>query len=299
MEKSKVSLHNHLGRNGNNPGFDETIDIIYRGLGAGGVFGIANCNDFRFEKFVFQPNQRYERTFIGYNIKQPVAVYIPDKQIMIIRGQEVFSDKGHFLVFGYERNIERTGLDDGLHEATDKMEIIGTDNRYYISGLGKFLEKNPSYEGYFDFDEAYNGTSEIGKWFVGPRDANEKSIEHYQKNIRGNVFENPRNGKKHLIGACSFGDTHQIKRFSGNLTGKSHTMMDLNFMQNPDQIKGPEWIDEFRYKLHYSTIKDCAMKPNKWDALCHVFNLTIVNKIEKIAGLTFHEKADNLDKIIG
>lgn len=292
MEKSKVSLHNHLGRNGRNPGFDKTVDVIYQGLGPGAVFGIANCNDFRFEHFISQPNQRYHRNILGYNTKHPAAVYVPEKQMLIIRGQEVFSNNGHFLVFGYEKNIEKTHLDDALREAVDNNAIIGTDHRYYRSGLGKFLEENREYEGYFDFDEVYNGTSEVAQWGIGPRKSNERAIENYQKNLQGKTFENPLTGKKHLIGAAAFGDTHQLKRVSGNLTGKSYTLLDLKFMK--EDISDPEWIDKLRYSLHYSNLDNCVMKPNRWDALCHVLNLTVVNRVEKILGVQFQKKPDAL-----
>ena len=97
MQPSKTSLHNHLGRNGRNPGFDETIDIVYNALGSRGIFGIGNCNDIRYEDFINQRG-RYERKFIGNGDPKEnhIAVYVPDKEIMIVRGQEVFSDKGHF-----------------------------------------------------------------------------------------------------------------------------------------------------------------------------------------------------------
>ena len=38
----KVDLHNHLGSNGKNQGFDETIDLVYNKLGPNSTFGIAN-----------------------------------------------------------------------------------------------------------------------------------------------------------------------------------------------------------------------------------------------------------------
>lgn len=288
MQKSKVSLHNHLGRNGRNPGFDKTIDIIYQGLGAKGVFGIGNCNDFRYEDFINQSGGRYTRIFIkesGTITLSPIAVYIPEKEILLLRGQEVFSDKGHFLVFCHEKNIEKKILEDCLNEATDNNAILGTDHRYYLGGLGKFLEENPSYEGYFDFDEVYNGTSEIGKWFIGPRNSNEKAIENYKTNLDGKLFENQKNGKEHYIGAVSFGDTHQLTRFGTNILKNSYTFLQLDFMENKEKaskINPEKIIDELRNKLQLSTLDNCVMKPNKLDALVHAFNMVVMNRVERL-----------------
>lgn len=280
--QSKVSLHNHLGRNGRNPGFDRTVDIVYEALGPKGIFGIGNCNDFRYESFISQEGN-YERVKIGSG--NPIAIYVPEKEIMLVRGQEVFSNRGHFLVLGHSKNIGRSNLDDALHEASDNNSLIGIDHRYYLGGLGKFLEEKPDYEGYFDFDEVYNGTSEIGKWFLGPRNSNKKAIENYKKNLQGKIFQNPRNGKKHLIGAVAFGDTHQLKRLGMNIVGKSYTKLELDFMKDEEKaskVEAEEFVEDLRYGLQNSKFDNLVMKPNKIDALIHAFNMVVVNRVEKI-----------------
>ncbi len=284
MQQSKVSLHNHLGRNGKNPGFDRTIDLIYNALGSKAVFGIGNCNDFRYDEFITQKGN-FEKVFIGENLDENIAVYIPNKEIMLIRGQEVFSDKGHFLVFGYNYNIGSKTLDDALYQAVDNNAILGTDHRYYLGGLGKFLEENPKYEGYWDFDEVYNGTSEIGKWHIGPKNSNERAIDNYKNKIQGKTFTNPINGKQHKIGAVAFGDTHQLTRCRRKILGYSYTNLELDFMQDKEiasKINPNKLIDELREKLQHSILENCVMHPNKIDALFHVFNMTVVNKVEKL-----------------
>ncbi len=50
----KADLHNHLGSNGVNPGFDETINSVCDRLGPNSVFGIANSDDYRYENFIEQ-----------------------------------------------------------------------------------------------------------------------------------------------------------------------------------------------------------------------------------------------------
>ena len=56
----KADLHNHLGRYGIFDSFNETIDFAADRLGENGIFAIANCNDFRYERFI---NSR------GYDLK--------------------------------------------------------------------------------------------------------------------------------------------------------------------------------------------------------------------------------------
>ena len=60
--------------------FDKTINIARKRLGKRGIVGVVNYTDKRYEDFSKLPG--YDRTNIGN------AIYIPEKEILIIKGQE-------------------------------------------------------------------------------------------------------------------------------------------------------------------------------------------------------------------
>ena len=84
----KIDLHNHLGKNGKNPGFDQTIDIAHKQLGNNGVFGICNDGpvDYRYQEFTTQGGGKYDRVWLGEDKR---ALFVPQKQIYVVGVKEI------------------------------------------------------------------------------------------------------------------------------------------------------------------------------------------------------------------
>jgi len=183
MRKIKADLHNHL-RSGpfDPPSFNEVLDFAYDKLGKGGLLGVVNFSnvgyvDRRYEKFVGQKNG-YERQNLG-----SAAVYVPDKNLIIVKGQEIpVRKKGrevHLWTIGVPINRVITpgrSLEDTFSELEDTTDCCVNilEHPFSLFGLGAFLRENPSFEDYFlsriDAIEVHNGmaffrNSEAHKYF--------------------------------------------------------------------------------------------------------------------------------------
>ncbi len=182
----KTDIHNHLGRNGANPGFDETIDMIYDRLGPNSIFGIANSNDHRYQDFVNQGGGKYDRH--GIEGGRAGAVYVPEKDMLVVKCQEMFTDQGDVLAIAipFGKNVETTDTRDAVKEAKDFGAILDAVHPFYTDGIGKFLSENPELLEQFSSWEIYNGTAEF--WFpkILPRNANSKALDFYTQEIAQN-----------------------------------------------------------------------------------------------------------------
>ncbi len=258
QERVKTDLHNHLGRNGANPGFDETIDIVVKRLGKRGIFGICNDGpeDYRYEEFVEQAGGRYERVDVG----EGRAYYVPEKEVLVVGVEEVESTKGHFLVVGIpkRKKIGTKNLEDALKKAEDLNGIMIPVHSFFLEGLGSYLVEKPILLHYFDSLEVYNASAELGNVFpfrfvLGDR-ANQKALDFYRERIEG----------KYDIGICSFTDGHSCK-----VIGTSHTLLPQPRMENSETLVSSlrQGLKETRDPKYLHT------KPNKWDAFIHAVHM--------------------------
>lgn len=243
----KADLHNHLGRNGDNPGFDETIDIAYSRLGEGGIFGVANCDDYRYEGFVEQRGGKYQRE------NKKCAVYVPEKDILVVKCQEMFTDKGDVLAIAmpHNVNVKIKDITGAIKQAEDCGAALGAVHPFYVDGIGKFLEENPEFFSYFSTFEVYNASA---IWIPGisPRQANHKAIIFY---LMKNLYDN--------LGISASTDGHSAKSI-----GKSYTMLDDYLVSNPDIPTA------LKTSLRdQKSIRNLHMQPNRADALKHHLNM--------------------------
>ena len=136
----KADLHNHLRTRSDMHGlFNPAIDKTKKRLGAGGILGVVNFDDRRYEDFVSQKGG-YEREKIGRN-----AIYVPEKDILVVKGQEVPTQDGHILVIGlnYGVNLERKrSLKDTIANALDENGIIILDHPFYYEGAIDYFRNN-------------------------------------------------------------------------------------------------------------------------------------------------------------
>ncbi|MCX6746830.1 MAG: hypothetical protein NTU63_01710 [Candidatus Pacearchaeota archaeon] len=252
----KADIHNHLGRNRANPGFDETIDIAHARLGDGGLFGIANSDDFRYEKFVEQKGGEYNRNHVSGDI----GIYVPEKKIFAVKCQEIFSKQGDILAIAmpHGKNVKSKDARDAIREARDLGAFLDAVHPFYIDGIGKFLEQNPELLQLFSTWEVYNGSAVFVPGFTIAF-ANKKAMEFYSSNLL----------EKLGIGMSSSTDGHSAKSI-----GKCYTELpDMPFTSK--KFWNLSWdLDaafrsvKFLDKLH--------MESNWFDAYKHVKEMAMV-----------------------
>ena len=261
-ERIAADLHNHLGRYGIFRSFNDVRDTASRNLGENGILGIVDCDDSRYKNFV-EFRGGYRRADIGN------AVYVPDKRILIVRGQEVFTKEGHVLVLGVQKgkNIKSKRLEDALKEATDLGGIKIADHPFYRGGIIESIKKNPSLLSYFDSWEVYNAGAELSLFGLLPKNANMKANDFYYIVIRNSG---------HDVGACSFSDGH-----STDIIGRSYTLLPFPNIRNSTAL-----ASSLRESLRKTKeLVYLINNPSKIDALKHLFNVLFLNRISPIRQL--------------
>ena len=275
MKKIKADLHNHLRSSSilENSDFNNSVDIASKKLGSGACFGLINMHDRRYEKFA--DLKGYEREWVGENRN---AIYIPEKDVLVIRGQEVTTKQGHLLVLGlgYDVHLKNSiSLEDTLKKARDNCGTMIVDHPFYLKGIGNYLEKNLKLLKYIDAIEVYNGEAAFGLP-VGPfpKNANEKAQKFYSE---------VRKDFPHL-GAIASSDGHSISEI-----GSSYT-----------EIDKPEYNKNFIYSLRNSVrdanLNDCKkMNPSFFSSMKHISELVGIIASEKVGYKCFKtERPDEL-----
>jgi hypothetical protein len=180
-----ADLHTHLRTGSNMDGlFNKTIDIARARLGIGGVVGLVNFSDKRYEKFSGQ--QGYERQ----DLKN--ALYVLGKDILVVKGQEIPTADGHLLVLGLEKDKhikEGRTLEDTIKEAKDNNAIIVADHPFYWQGISPKLVLAPRILDFLDAIEIHNGEAALSLWGIFPKKANVQVQEYFVKvrSIRPNL----------------------------------------------------------------------------------------------------------------
>jgi len=216
--KIKADLHNHLSTTGHIPkDFNKIIDKAKERLGPNGIFGLADGEDNRYETFL--KLKGYERHDINN------AIYIPQKEILVLRGQEVFTKQGHILVLGLNRGMnlkDMKNLEDTLKQAKDYGGVTISTHPCFLDGI---VAKNPDkYLKYFEQDlidafEVYNGESWLP--LPGYTCANKNSQELY------NSLK-----EKYNLGAISSSDGHSVHEI-----GLSYTWLEKPSYSNAEKLR--------------------------------------------------------------
>ena len=251
----KVDIHNHLGRNGDNPGFDKTIDIAYSRLGEGGVFGIANSDDFRYEKFVEQKGGKYNRV----PVSDKKAVYVPERDMLVVKCQEMFTKQGDILAIAmpHGKEVKTKNTRDVIMEAIDLGAILDAVHPFYFESIGNFLEKNVGLLQLFSTWEVWNGSA---VWLPGlsRMNPNKKATDFYLSNF----LESLASG----IGMSASTDGH-----SAESIGKCYTMLDDFSLTSKNLPK--ELHREFR---NVKSLDKLHRESNKWDVCKHAVHMGLV-----------------------
>ncbi len=251
----KVDLHNHLGKNGANPSFDETINLVYNKLGKDFVFGICNCTsvDYRFENFTNQKGE-YERVWLDDKKR---ILFVPEKNIYIVGCEEILSKQGHLVVVGIpskkkiQRDNKLLSLEDALKFADDIDGIKIAVHPFGKDGIGEYLRKHEALLQKFDGWEIYNSSAELAVPGILPFNANKKSLKFYNSHL---LWVN------YNIGACAFTDGHSV-----GVMGKSYTIIPLLGREN--------FMFYLKKGIKSRFPSDVHTEPAKWDAFKHSINM--------------------------
>jgi len=273
----KTDLHNHLktSRRWSEGDFNKAIEKASRRLGPGAIIGLVNFSDAdskddRYECFIGLPG--YERTPIGENQQ---GIYVPEKDIYVLKAQEVPTKQGHLLVAGLRRNVQlkvdRT-LEDSIAEATDQGGIIIADHPFHLQGIGNYLTRHLELLGELDAIEIHNGEASFG-FPVGPFpwNANGKARKFYEEIAKD--FPD--------IGALSTSDGHSMYEL-----GRSWTEVDV-----PYSSDNTNFVDNLRdaiRRTNLSTPRHEASPQGVMGAIDHIVDLVTIVKIAPIFGLKKH-----------
>lgn len=247
LMKNRIDLHNHV-RTRSEMHEGDLIRVLARAresLGIGGIVGVTNFEDNRYEQLLSQAAQ--EDFSIG---PANSSIHSPEYGITIVKTQEVPTAQGHLLVVGLGEGKELEGgehLADTLEKAKDLGCLTIAVHIFAPYGLGKFLSDRTHYLKSLDALEVSNGEAGI---FIG---ANEHARHFF--NVVSHI--NP------LLGAVSFSDGHSIGKI-----GSSYTEIDRVSYSSP--VFG-DLAKEIRGVRDFANLK---LSPSYFGAVRHIAELT-------------------------
>ncbi len=221
----KADLHNHLStvREDLSGLAIKSVERASKNLGLHGVIGIINAQDKgigRYETFI-SGLRGYDTDDIGN------AVYVPEKAIYVVRGQEVFTkdQRGHLLILGLNKGVkleDRVPLQDTLKQAKDLGGVTVLDHPCFADGV---IARNPEKylefleKGLVDGIEVHNGEAwlPIPGYFPANRKAQGLFWELMQR---------------YNIGALSSSDGHSVREI-----GSSYTLLGQPDFENADKLR--------------------------------------------------------------
>lgn len=277
MEKVKADLHNHLRTSSRfkQTDFNKAINIAEKRLGKGGILGLVNFEDKRYERFIGLKG--YDRVYLGSNKN---AIFVPEKSIVVLKGQEVPTQNSHILVLGLEKDVRlksNRSLEDSVKEAKDNNGIIILDHPYYLKGTGKYVESKMQLLYDIDAIEVFNGEAGFGIPFTKlTYNANNKAQEWYNKIKK----DYPR------LGALSGSDGHSFYEI-----GKCWTEIDRFNVEDKDYF-----VNNLRRSIRNTNNGTQTQKTNLIvGAIDHIVDLILITKIAPMLGIQKRFKVEVMD----
>ena len=160
-----VDLHNHLRTSSDMSklNFNRVVNTASKRLGKGGILGVVNMEDERYEDFTQLDG--YGRTdFNG-------AIYVPERNVLVIKGQEIPTKEGfHVLGIGLPSEVH---VESGqpiratLEKIKELKGVSGIDHPFGHCGAGQYILENKDIleDGLVDFWESHNGEASL--WIPG------------------------------------------------------------------------------------------------------------------------------------
>lgn len=188
MRKVNADLHNHL-KSGviiKDMAFDGVVERVRQRLDRGGILGVTNFVDItkRFStdhlhRKVFPTDFHYEQMLCHLDCEKENfgwAFYVPEKDILVVKGDEVVTKDGHVLALGIEE-YKTLKADRPVEETLREARAMGAINVLVhpcsVAGIGKkkLLEVLKYSPEFVDAVEVHNSQA---VWIpkVTPRHAN-------------------------------------------------------------------------------------------------------------------------------
>jgi hypothetical protein len=240
MEYRKVNadVHSHLKTDGElyKLGINNIVDTARKRLGPGGILGITNCYDDRYEKFVNHLGKGKNYSWEDYGN----TIYFPQRDIWIVKGQEVNTLEGEFLVLGLkygEHMKDDKSFEYVVYDAKEREDTISVVvHPFWKDGTGKTFDKLLKEKSRSELERLIDGYEvfDANGCFYVPvlieRNANGKAMIYYEKNIELRCLD---------IGAIISSDNHSLRG-----VGKGYTTLSM-----PELIDGSEFIPILRNSM--------------------------------------------------
>jgi hypothetical protein len=196
MKTIKADLHNHFTTKSRVLDVNRVADRVYESLGKGGICALVNYEDKRFEAFA----ERAE----PFGNRLGNAVYFPDRDVLVLKGEEIPTLDGDLLVLGLEEGAHLTSakpLHYTMDEGKEKGGIIVVTSPYFMSETGDFLERFPFCIRHADAIETHNGNA--------TKRANRKAEELHESGVRNGYV---------LLGKIAVSDGHSFREVGSSYT---------------------------------------------------------------------------------
>ncbi len=174
---SKVDFHNHWTTKSRVLSPEYVPQITLKALGNGGIVGLVNYGDRRYEAFCENINSMSDEDPIKrrYSDLENALVYDDGQnKVMILKGQEVKTSDGDLLVMALTKNTHlkhERSLEDTCKEAKDQNGVIILTTPYFRSRVGQTMEENPKLWKYIDAIEVHNGN-----WIGGSKNKETRNL---------------------------------------------------------------------------------------------------------------------------
>lgn len=173
--KVRADLHNHLRTFSKMKKFNSYVDHVRNVLGDGGLLGVVNFSDARYEEFVSLKG--YERIKIGNGN----AFHVPEKNIYLVKGQEIETKSGHLLALGIpfgEHLPDHNSLEDTLNEIKSLNGLSIMDHPFYLNGVLRDVD-NLKFVNQVDGIEIWNGSANLYIPGKTPFNSNNASMDAF------------------------------------------------------------------------------------------------------------------------
>lgn len=245
----RADLHNHLRTftHAKEGDFDRAVDKAYQKLGAGGILSLVNFADTRYEIYT-QQTSKYQRQ----NLEN--SIYIPEKKILILKGQEVQTKQGHLLILALKQNQHlksNRNLEDAIKEAKDLNGIIIADHPFYKEGIGPYLQQNLNLLENIDALELNGEANYIPK--LTPKNANQRLIEFHNFLVENDVIFPPK-------GIIASSDGHSFFEI-----GSCYTYIEKLKIDTAEIL-----TERLRYSVRNSHISDTNLHHSIFGTYLHV-----------------------------
>lgn len=154
----KADLHYHAPphRKLRKGDFNRIVDLARQRLGAGGILALVSFDNYKPYDGVYNLSSGYKRQSFGN------AFYVPERQILVVRGQEMHTNQGDILSLGLEKMLpfRMTHPPDFKDVARAIQQEGGTGvlvHGFCLQGAGRYVQKHLEILTDLDAIEIHNG----------------------------------------------------------------------------------------------------------------------------------------------